>query len=341
MKLTFFLISITIFISCNDKQHNKSKIISSASIQIINSDSVKNIIPKINTGTLNITSLPLGNSHITFNFPTLVPTIDENDNNITNATTIKIDSILKTAYHFAETKPTIKFNSDKEINETRYLLRAFPDRKSKTFENIYQLPNKYGFNIYIERITTINNKNNNTNILYTLAIYKGDTISNRYCIGYDYYGDLVESYKVWQIDKNFLLNTRIITNVAGNNETYISKLDKFTITNTGDFVKYFDDKNHNFKSPKESGKIENHLKEGIWFEVKDFDGYINQSSYLETQYKKGIPIGLWKYFTLETIEEANDEGYVINSYTKKGNKLLMTEEYDTNGNLLKREILKN
>jgi len=295
-------------------------------------DSSNNIEIKFNEVTENdfikeIKSLPIGSPFIKLNFKENVPTIDENEHKIVNATTIKIDSILNTSYRLMEMGSKEVISSEDGIQPPYDRESIFLDRNSKYFEPIYLLPRKYELNIHVEKVSKEHNPNNNTEFQYCLAIYKKGKLINRNNIGYVYYGDLVQSYKVWYIDGEHFIHNRIIANVSGNLDTYIGPLYKYTLTPKGELLRNFNTDNEHFENKEEKGKIKNHLKEGVWLEKKH-NPYCDQFSYIEAVYKSGKPISKWKDYNIE-------------GGTKKGSKLLMTEEYSDTGELLKREILVN
>ena len=130
----------------------------------------------------------------------------------------------------------------------------------------------------------------------------------------------------------------IQTIVSGNEEFYIGDLNTYTIIDSGSLAAYFDKSDGAYSSKIEEGYIKNHLKDGKWIEKKANFGYVNNETYGVGNYKNGVQIGMWNYFMLKTIEKANDQGYITNTYTKKIEQLLMTEEYTDNGKLLKREL---
>ena len=312
--MKYLLYILLVLSSCKSKNQVKT----SSKLEV--REVVNNTITKEEHDTLNITNIPFGNKYVKDSFPKTIIFSDKKNS--------KIKDIINTVYELEKVKSKRQFNSEKEISRTESLLRIFSDRNSKIIENIYNLPIKKGFKTAIEKISTKDNPKNKAQTIYCLSLYQNNKLISRNIIGYLYFGDLVEYYMVWHIDNDFVISTRLIEGVEGNEETYVSELDKFTITKNGDLIRYFDEENNNFKDSNEKGKIENHLKEGNWFEIKKFNGYLKEPTYIEAKYKKGLSFGIWKYYNLI-------------ADTKKGNKLLMTEEYDTNGNLLKREILKN
>jgi len=185
-------------------------------------------------------------------------------------------------------------------------------------------------------ISEIKNFKDNINLVFTLNVNarylnaltvnsKGSIID---CINIGYTQNVFEfsySGKYYFIDKNKIIHLKSFISLEI--EEIRQRYEKYQILSNGKIVRYFDKDSGKYKDKEEEGNIKNHTKDGVWVETKS-NMYIEEHTYVEAQYKLGKPIGIWKYYNI-----VND--------TKKGNKLLMTEEYDTNGNLLKREILKN
>lgn len=287
----------------------------------------------------NNTKLPLGNSFINFGFDTEVITYDDKGSLIVTPVTIKLDSISKSSYRLTELVSKEKDSSDIEIKPLYGSKYLFDDINSYFFETIYTLPEIHDFKVSISKVSKILNPKNRTIEQYCLNIYDNKKLLNRYNIGYVYYGDLYETSKVWYIDDNYTISNRIITGVAGNNETYVGSLKKYKINENGILVSYFDQSNESYISDTQKGLIKNHLKEGVWIEKRINYKYVNSELYVQGNYTKGLQTGLWEFFKLETIEETNNQGYIVNTTKVKTNILLMTEEYSNDGELIKRKII--
>jgi len=128
--------------------------------------------------------------------------------------------------------------------------------------------------------------------------------------------------------RNFYIENGII-NVRSfyiyDSESSSSSISKFKILPSGSLVKYFNIEEVDYKANDEKGKIQNNIKVGPWIEKKS-NRFVGDDTYLEALYKEGKPIGKWNYYNL-----VNDE--------EKGTKLLMTEEYSDNGELIIREVI--
>ena len=320
--ISIFLILFSL--SCKDFALSEKKeiagIISVNEERIFNNDTFYNL-------------LPIGSKIILTDFPKEVPLQNKELSSLLNEWSAHFDTMNnKEASECFVSATPIQYRYY-EIEE------LLLDTKPSKFENVFRLPNKNEFSIHIEKVSSICNDAINLPIQYCIAIKKGNEYIKRYNIGYIHYGDLSETTKYWYIDTNYIIHTRIVGDVAGNEETYVHKIKKFKLTHQGDLVDYFDKSSGQYEDEEESGLVKNHMKNGLWIEKNTNYGYLDTETYVEAQYANGLPVGKWKYYELETIEEVNDEGYVINTLTQKGSKLLMTEEYSNNGDLIKREIL--
>ncbi|MBQ4804459.1 hypothetical protein J8L88_16480 [Aquimarina sp. MMG015] len=326
MKSIFILLILfTSLNSCYKKKYynNKtSEVISISSYDAPNFDSFS-------------ISLPVGNILILTDFPEVISF----DNKKLSST---LDSISNHFDKISSTKESKCLTSNIPIEYPYYEIKELlEDSKSVSFEHILKLPQKKGLDISIEKVSKKCNDNSNLEIQYCLVIKKQNKLIKLYNIGYTLFGDLTETSKYWFIDNNYIINTRTVSSVSGNDEYYVHMLNKFTLNDEGTLINYFEKSDGSYENKYEKGLIKDHLKHGSWVEKKPNYGYVNSETYVEAKYSNGIPVKKWYYYMLETIEEVNDEGYVINTITKKTDKLLMTEEYSDKGVLLKREIIGN
>ena len=93
-----------------------------------------------------------------------------------------------------------------------------------------------------------------------------------------------------------------------------------------------------YQTKEEQGLIKNHLREGKWIEKKTnmmlYANYYalyekNEYTYLESEYKAGVPVGEWRFYWLDYEPK---QGYLSG---KKG-ELVYTEIYE--GGKLKERI---
>ena len=284
--------------------------------------------------------LSRGSKHLLFNFPKGGFSNDKSSNNKNYQAVL--NSIYGTYNRINNLQTSSCYTSDKEILHNYFESEDLVDDAStQYFEHLAKLPKIHGFEISIDKVTKKCNKENNLNTQYCLTISKNEKIIRRYNIGYIDYGDLNTSLKYWYISKDYTVYTRIFGEVAEEDDeyssTFISKVNTYIITKSGHLVPYYN-KNGAYKTEAEEGLVKNHLKEGIWIEKKQ-NGYLDSDTCVKATYKNGLPIDKWHYYKLELIEEVNADGYIIKTYTKKTDTLMMTEVYSNDGELLKREIL--
>ena len=114
------------------------------------------------------------------------------------------------------------------------------------------------------------------------------------------------------------------------------RYEKFQISPEGKFIRYYD-QNGFFQNEEEQGLVENHTREGLWIEKKP-NGYYTYShryTYLEANYHKGLPIGIWKFYKLDYQRKI---GCPIDLSSAKKGKLLYTETYK-DGELVERKFV--
>lgn len=291
----------------------------------------------------SISQISLGSKFLIYNFPkggvnNKISSKNKHYNYLLDSIYITYERIdnLKTSNCYKSNEGILHeyFESDELVD----------DSNTEYFEYLTKLPKIHDFEISIEKVTKKCNNANSLETQYCLVLSKNKKVIRRYNIGYIDYGDLSTSSKYWFISKDYIVHTRIFGEVAEEDEefssTFISKVNSYIITKSGHLVSYFN-KNGIYKTETEEGLVNDHLKHGEWIEKKSNYGYVNNETYAIGNYTNGLKTGMWNYFELETIEVVNDDGYITNTHTKKGSRLLMTEEYSDNGELLKREILDN
>ncbi|MCX8662041.1 toxin-antitoxin system YwqK family antitoxin [Gilliamella sp. B2911] len=140
--------------------------------------------------------------------------------------------------------------------------------------------------------------------------------------------------KLFFIDKNNIIHIKYFE--EDEEDTHFIRYEKFQISPEGKFIRYYD-QNGFFQNEEEQGLVENHTREGLWVEKKPNGYYTYLYTYLEANYQKGLPIGIWKFYKLDYQEMP--EGSVELSSAKKG-KLLYTETYK-DGELIERKFVDN
>ena len=280
----------------------------------------------------DFTPLPLGNSLIKLNF---------SKKNLFEEGQL-IDSIFKSLEKTISTETSECFLSKKNIEYHYYEINQLSkDSNIKYYEHLFHLPKIYNFDVYIDKVSKKCNNIEKLNLetQFCLSIYNKKEVFKRYNIGYIHYGDLAESTKHWFIDENYIIYTRIIGIVAEEDEeienTYINVLYKYIITDKGHLIPYYNKEQFFNETKTEKGQVKKHTKVGTWIEKK-YNYLVFEETYVEANYNKGVPIGKWDFYKLELVYDK--EGNINYRESKKTDKLLMTEIYNSEGELIEREI---
>lgn len=148
------------------------------------------------------------------------------------------------------------------------------------------------------------------------------------------------NYTLFNIDKNYIISLQDYE--FSESPFALKPLQKYQILPSGKFARYYD-KNGFYKDNEEQGMVKNHRKEGKWIESKSngsidiqkYPEFTDPYTYLEAEYKNGLPTGKWKFYKL--LQQYNEEtGEPIIKTRKKG-QLIYTEMYK-NGVLEKQEF---
>lgn len=138
------------------------------------------------------------------------------------------------------------------------------------------------------------------------------------------------NYTLFNIDKNYIISLQDYE--FSESPFTLKPLQKYQLLPSGKFARYID-KEGLYKSDEEQGMVKNHKKEGKWIEYKS-NSFIDKQqhpeftdsyTYLEAEYKNGLPAGTWKFYKL--LQKYNEEtGEPIINTRKKG-QLIYTEVY--------------
>ncbi len=138
------------------------------------------------------------------------------------------------------------------------------------------------------------------------------------------------NYTLFNIDKKYIISLQDYE--FSESPFTLKPLQKYQLLPSGKFARYFD-KEGLYKSDEEQGMVKNHKKEGKWIEYKS-NSFIDKQqhpeftdsyTYLEAEYKNGLPAGTWKFYKL--LQKYNEEtGEPIINTRKKG-PLVYTETY--------------
>ncbi|WP_139785428.1 hypothetical protein [Chryseobacterium phocaeense] len=148
------------------------------------------------------------------------------------------------------------------------------------------------------------------------------------------------NYTLFNIDKNYIISLQDYE--LTENPFQLQPVQQYQILPSGKFARYYD-RDGSYKNNEEQGTVKNHLKEGKWTETKANNAielqknpeFTDPYTYLEAEYKNGLPTGTWRFYKL--LQNYNEEtGEPILNTRKKGT-LIYTELYK-NGVLEKREF---
>jgi len=337
--IVYLIFGFIIAVSCNKEK--KTPTLKNAVSKVIIKDTNVIVAQYKNKiyDSLKEYPLPVGDKLVLINFPekwkisSMYEEVDKEDKGKYEIITDSLYSNLGSFMH----KISLKINKEKDSSN-------YFQNSVNMYFNYYEDYTDYNYMHKIEKSVTvpigkiINLNNNNNNLLFTLEVNSwGSSYLNIVTI--DSKGNIIDginigysknvfefshSGKYYFIDKNRIIHLKSFLSLE--TETLLQRYEKYQILSNGKIVRYFNKDSGKFNNNEEKGNIQNHTKEGKWVETKP-NMYIEEHTYAEAKYKKGLPFGIWKYYNLV-------------AKTKKGDKLLMQEEYDKNGKLLKRTILK-
>ena len=306
-----------IFLGCKTEKKNIN--IAQNKNEIVNNlDSIKQIIP------------PFGYADV---IKTVL--IDKNDNG-------RFDTSIAT---FEKDLDDLKFKSSLKNNIAFFKEDYFdnlPLDKINTAD--FHLSSKYllcnGIKLHFISHKKLGNR------IYIASIIN-DMIVDMKWIYFSYQGEMgFTYYKLFNIDKNYAVSIR---NYEFTDEPFKSNpIIKYKINSQGKFIRYYD-KNGNVKTEQELGFVKSNKRQEKWVEIKenkslyndvnfqkDKENYTDYYTYMEANYKDGLPIGEVKFFKL--IQDSNQNGQPIFLSRKKG-KLIYTETYE-NGEIKDRKFVK-
>ncbi|KMQ64631.1 hypothetical protein ACM46_10295 [Chryseobacterium angstadtii] len=182
-------------------------------------------------------------------------------------------------------------------------------------------------NPYIEKIYLVSTKNNK--LIDMKRIY----LNHQGEMGF-------ANYTLFNIDKNHIISLRDYE--LTENPFQLKPIHQYQILPSGKFAGYYEH-DGSYKNDEEQGLVKNHKKEGKWIETKSNGSldlqkhpeFTDPYTYLEAEYKNGLPTGQWKFYKL--LQQYSEEtGEPILNTRKKG-PLIYTEIYK-DGVLEKREF---
>lgn len=138
------------------------------------------------------------------------------------------------------------------------------------------------------------------------------------------------NYTLFNIDKNYIISLQDYELTEG--PFKLKPLQKYQILPFGKFTRYYDHDGP-YKDDEEQGMVKNHHKEGKWTEYKPngaihlqkYPEFTDPYTYLEAEYKNGLPTGTWKFYKL--LQKYNEETGEPLLNTRKKGPLISTEIY--------------
>jgi hypothetical protein len=282
------------------------------------------------SNTTKCFTLPFGYSDISqrTTIAAILPTLQD-ENKLKEINALKFDSVIKKELLLFQEEYDVflQFNSD--VNE------KYDSIKISTNFLCYGACRLYFIAVYnnvryarpfIEKMYLFTTKNSKPVDMKRIYLYHEGEMG-------------FANYTLFNIDKNYVISLQDYE--FTDFPFLLTPLRKYQILPSGKFCRYYDNSGlHN--NNDEQGLVKNHHKEGRWLEFKS-NGYIDLQqypeftdsyTYLEAEYKNGLPVGEWKFYKL--LQQYNEEtGEPIVNTRKKG-KLIYTEVY-REGMLEKRE----
>ncbi|WP_343658963.1 hypothetical protein [Chryseobacterium sp.] len=137
-------------------------------------------------------------------------------------------------------------------------------------------------------------------------------------------------YTLFNIDKNYIIS---LQDYEFTEDPFTVKpLQQYQILPSGKWARYYE---HDgiYKDEEEQGIVKNHHKEGKWIEFKSnssidlqkYPEFTDPYTYLEAEYKNGLPAGTWKFYKL--LQNYNEKTGKPLINTRKKGKLIYTETY--------------
>ncbi len=347
--MKFFLLAILILLSCKENKQLDDNLFTKKTINkkidkpVKKENSftvIKKTLSKINTDSIsNSYKLPFGEQKL---IETKFPTRWEFDLNLKssdiegNKINSSFDTISKNLQklfrsntnqlknHYIRQESITNSHLNKYLNTDKSKLKGF----SESNKLIGLFPNKFNYKIclFSENVNVDYNKWGDLVIINK----SGEIISGLNV--YNYFEKyLVAQQKMFFIDKNYIIHIKDFLMYEDSGNLLQSKM--YQISNEGKFIRYYR-KDGKYKDDKEEGFVKNNTRNGKWIE-KISNGFINDYTYVESEYKEGILLGKSHFY--EYGYDKNEYGEPIIKTGKKG-KLLYTETY-TDGELQERTFV--
>lgn len=314
INIAFFTILLFLF-SCQAKAQTENKVVNNEP------QSSGKISIAFNTKTTDCIALPFGFPDISkrLSADSALPVI-QNENVLKEINSLQFATPIKKEQITLPEEYDVFLPFDKNVNEKYDLIKI-----SSRFicDGKYSLHFMAVYNTvlyaepFIEKIYLVSTKENiPLDIKRIYLRHEGE-------MGFTY-------NTLFNIDKNHIISLQDYEFTE--NPFVLNPLQKYQILPSGKFARYYDHDGP-FKDDEEQGMIKNHRKEGKWIEFKPnssidlqkYPEFTDQYTYLEAQYKNGVPAGTWNAYKL--LQKYNEESGKPIITTREKGKLLYTEIY--------------
>lgn len=319
-----FTILFSLFFSCTTAQ-TESKAINTEP----QSPSKRSI--SFYTNKKNCITLPFGYSDISklTNIDAVLPVLQD-QNKLKELNALKFETVIKKDLIILPEQYDVFLPFSEDVNEKYNHIKVASDflcygKYSLYFMAVYNTV-RYA-EPFIEKIYLISTKDNKPLDMKRIYLHHEGEMG-------------LANHTLFNIDKNYIISLQDYE--FSESPFTLKPLQKYRILSSGKFTRYYD---HDglYKNDEEQGMVKNHNREGKWIEFKSnrfidlqqSPEFTNSYTYLEAEYKNGLPVGEWKCYKL--LQEYNLEtGEPIINTRKKG-RLIYTEIYKE-GELDKREF---
>lgn len=324
INITYFTVLFFLF-SCYSKAQTENKTISTEA------RSTDKGTPVFNTNKADCISLPFGYSDLSKQTTAdAALSVIQNENKLKEIKALRFETAVQKDFVQLPEEYDVFLPFNKNVNEKHDRIKIASDflcygDYSLYFMAVYNTV-RYA-EPFIEKIYLVSTKNNKPIDMKRLYLHHEGEMG-------------FASHTLFNIDKNYIISLQDYE--FSESPFTLKPAQKYQILPSGKFARYFD-KDGLYKNEDEQGMVKNHTKEGKWTEYKSnssidiqkYPEFTDPYTYLEAEYKNGLPFGTWKFYKL--LQKYNEEtGQPIINTRKKG-QLIYTEVYK-NGALEKQEF---
>ncbi|MDN3692372.1 hypothetical protein QWZ06_08885 [Chryseobacterium tructae] len=314
INIACFTILLLLF-SCQTKAQTESKVVNNEP----QSPGKRSI--GFNTKTTDCIALPFGYSDISkrMSADSALPVI-QNENKLKEINDLQFETSVKKDLIIFPEEYDVFLPFDKNVNEKYDLIKVSSHfvcngKYSLHFMAVYNTV-RYA-EPFIEKIYLISTKDNKPFDMKRIYLHHEGEMG-------------FANYTLFNIDKNHIISLQDYE--FSESPFALKPLQKYQLLPSGIFARYYD-RDGLYKDKEEQGMVKNHSREGKWIEfrpnnsidIQKYPEFTDPYTYLEAEYKNGVPVGTWKFYKL--LQKYNKEtGEPIINTRKKG-KLIYTETY--------------